>query len=114
MRYEDSLFVGTAEGSGYDSAGYAVAPAVSWTMFNKCFLSFNGSARRTNLADGKEYHYSYYVIVPLKKALYSLIPKEGERVRVVKADNSVDKILEVKGFVTYKKRFLKIWLSEPK
>ena len=62
------------------------------------------------LHDGSEYQYSYYVIAPLKKTLYPLIPKEGDRVRITKADGTIDKELEVRGFVTYKKRYIKIWL----
>ena len=70
MRYEDTLYVGKeSNDGGYDEEGYAVAPTFSWNVFGKCFLSFNSSAQRTRLSDGKEYQYSYYVITPLKKDL---------------------------------------------
>ena len=62
--------------------------------------------------DGKEYQYSFYAIAPLTKALYPLIPKSGERVIVRKADGTVFTMLEVRGSVTYKKRFLKLWGSQ--
>lgn len=76
----------------------------------KCFISFNSSAQKIRLNDGKEYAYSYYVILPLKRSYYHLIPREGDRVRIKKADGTINKEMEVKGFVTYKKRYLKLWL----
>lgn len=78
--------------------------------FSKCFISFNSSAQKIRLNDGQEYVYSYYVILPLKRSIYHLIPKEGEKVHITKADGTIDKEMEVRGFVTYKKRYLKLWL----
>jgi hypothetical protein len=76
----------------------------------KCFISFNSSAKKVRLNDGQEYIYTYYAILPLKQSIYHLIPKEGSRVRIRKADGTIDKVMEVRGFVTYQKRYLKIWL----
>lgn len=109
MKYEDSLYVARHESKSYDDKGYPIAPLSEWFAFGKCFLSFNGPAQEVHLADGKEYRYSYYVIAPLTKDKYSLIPKEGERVLVRKADDTVVYSLEVSGFVTYKRRYVKIW-----
>lgn len=47
---------------------------------------------------------------PLSKAKYPLIPKEGDKVVIMKKDGTIDKEMEVKGFVTYKQRYLKLWL----
>ena len=110
MRYEDELWVCKTDCRSYDDKGYPNDPENEWSLFGKCFLSFNSAASKVRLADGKEYQYTYYVIAPLKKDLYSLIPKEGERVQVKKADGTVEQVKEVRGFVTYKKRYLKIWL----
>lgn len=110
MTYEDTLQVLTTTEGGYDANFNPVAPTEEWVDFSKCFISFNSQAQKIRLNDGQEYVYSYYVIAPLKKELYSLIPKEGDRVKITKADGTIDKELEVKGFVTYKKSYLKIWL----
>lgn len=110
MTFEDTLQVLQITEGGYDADYNPVEPTEEWVDFSKCFISFNSAAQRTRLNDGTEYIYSYYVIAPLKKELYDILPKEGDRVRIQKADGTIDKILEVKGFVTYKKRYLKIWL----
>ena len=95
---------------GYDESYNPVPPTEEWMEFSKCFISFNSAAQKIRLNDGQEYIYSYYVIAPLKKDLYDILPKEGDRVRIQKADGTIDKIMEVRGFVTYKRRYLKIWL----
>jgi hypothetical protein len=110
MRFEDTLEVLLVDSNGYDGESNPLPPREEWTQFSKCFISFNSQAQRIRLNDGTEYIYSYYVIAPIKSSLYGIIPKEGDRVRILKADGTIDKIMEVKGFVTYKKRYLKIWL----
>ena len=110
MRFEDEFSVLKHDGPEYDANGYPIDPESQWIMFGKCFLSFNSAAAKIRLNDGKDYQYAYYLIAPLTQDTYPLIPKEGERVRIKKADGSVDKVMEVRGFVTYKKRYLKIWL----
>ena len=110
MNYEDTLSVLSITDSGFDADYNPIKPTETWNTFSKCFISFNSQAQKIRLNDGQEYIYSYYVIAPLKASLYPSIPKEGDRVRIQKADGTIDKILEVKGFVTYKKRYLKIWL----
>ncbi len=110
MTFEDNIQVLHTTQGGYDEDFNPIPPTEEWLDFSKCFISFNSQAQKIRLHDGQEYVYSYYVIAPLKKDLYPLIPKEGDRVRILKADGTIDKELEVKGFVTYKKRYLKIWL----
>ena len=111
MKYEDSLSVLNVRGASYDEYGNPVeANENGWVDFLKCFISFNSSAQKVRLNDGEEFIYSYYIICPLRKNLYDYIPKEGDRVRFVKADGTIDAEMEVKGFVTYKKRFLKVWV----
>lgn len=112
MRYEDDLWVCKQAQDEYDWRGYPQEQPVSTSHFGKCFLSFNSAAQRVVMDDGKEYQYSFYAIAPLTKALYPLIPKSGERVIVRKADGTVFTMLEVRGSVTYKKRFLKLWGSQ--
>lgn len=94
----------------YDRQGYPIEPTEEWVDFSRCFISFNSAATKVRLNDGREYIYSYYCIIPLKKDIYHLIPREGEYVHIHKADDTIDAELQVKGFVTYKKRYLKIWL----
>lgn len=110
MTFEDILKILTLSGGGYDENNDPIESKEEWKDFSKCFISFNSSAQKITLHDGSEYQYSYYVIAPLKESLYPLIPKEGDHVRIIKADGTIDKELEVRGFVTYKKRYLKIWL----
>ena len=85
-------------------------PRTEYFPLSKCFISFNSQAQKVRTNDGRDYIYSYYVFVPLKKSTYHLIPHEGEMVRIKKADGTIDATLEVKGFVTYKRRYLKLWL----
>ncbi len=110
MTFSDELKVLQISGGGYDEDYNPIEPTEEWMDFAKCFISFNSSAQKVRLHDGSEYIYSYYVIAPLKASIYASIPKEGSRVRIIKADGTIDAVLEVKGFVTYKKRYLKIWL----
>ncbi len=112
MTFEDILKVNPMGESRYDEDNNPITDdsEEAWLEFSKCFISFNTSAQKITLHDGKEYQYSYYVIAPLKKSIYDIIPKEGDMVRITKADGTVDKVMEVRGFVTYKKRYLKIWL----
>lgn len=98
-------------GDGYDEAGNVLeATATRWLDFGKCIIYPNTSASKVTLADGRQYAYSYELVATLKKSKYPLIPKEGDKVWITKADNTINKRMEVKGFATYKKRFLKIWL----
>lgn len=110
MTFEDTLQVLKVTEGGYDEDFNPVKPTEEWLDFSKCFISFNTSAQKVRLNDGQEYVYSYYVIAPLNKKSYPVIPKEGDRVRIVKKDGTIDKVMEVKGFVTYKRRYMKIWL----
>lgn len=97
----------------YDDEGNPVEPARTWVVFGKeknAIIFPNSRASKMSLADGKEFIYSYEVIVKLKKALYPLLPQEGTRVWLHKSDDTINKDMEVKGFLTLKKRYLKLWL----
>lgn len=111
MVFEDVLMVLKVGVTQFDDNNDPIVEEEEeWKDFSKCFLSFNSSAQKIRLNDGSEYVYSYYVIAPLEKSLYDIIPKEGDQVRIIKKDGTVDKVMEVRGFVTYKQRYLKIWL----
>lgn len=111
MNFEDILKVKPITDGGYDEEGNPIeATEGDWQLFGKCALLPNTSARLVSLADGQQYAYSYELYAPLNKAKYSLIPKEGDKVWITKKDGTIDKEMEVKGFVTYKKRYLRIWL----
>ena len=94
----------------FDEDWNPIEPYAEFFNFSKCFISFNSAAQHIRANDGSQYVYSYYVIAPLKKSIYHLIPVEGSKVRIRKADGTIDKVMEVRGFVTYNKRYLKIWL----
>lgn len=97
--------------SGFDEEGNPLTPeAFIFIDFGKCVILPNTKASVITLADGKKYTYMYEIYAPLNKIKYPLIPKEGDKVYITKKDGTIDKEMEVKGFVTYKKRYLKIWL----
>lgn len=97
--------------SGFDEEGNPITPdAFIFIDFGKCVILPNTKASVITLADGQQYVYSHEIYAPLSKAKYPLIPKEGEKVWITKKDGTIDKEMEVKGFVTLKKRYLKIWL----
>lgn len=112
MNFEDTLRVRTASTEGvYDDDGNPIEPTEGeWVDFGKCVILPNSRASIIGLADGQQYVYTYEVYAPLSKAKYPLIPKEGDKVVIKKKDGTIDKEMEVKGFVTYKKRYLKLWL----
>jgi len=110
MRLDDDLYVLQISDQTFDEGGNPIAPTEEWSEFGKCVIFPNSSAATTRLNDGTEYIYAFEVVAKLKKDLYPLIPKEGSRVRIVKSDGTIDQTLTVKGFVTLKKRYLKIWL----
>lgn len=97
----------------YDEKGNPLEPLQEWVVFGKqknAVIFPNSRANKVSLADGQDFIYSYEVIVKLKKTLYHLLPKEGDRIWLQKADGTVDKEMEVKGFVTLKQKYLKLWL----
>lgn len=97
--------------SGFDEEGNPITPdAFIFIDFGKCVILPNTKASVITLADGQQYVYSHEIYAPLSKAKYPLIPKEGEKVWITKKDGTIDKEMEVKGFVTLKKRYLRIWL----
>jgi hypothetical protein len=96
---------------GFDENGNAIeVKDLRFLDFGKCIILPNTSARSVTLLDGKQYVYSYELIAPLSKRKYYLLPKEGDKVWITKKDSTIDRQMEVKGFVTYKKRYLKLWL----
>ena len=97
--------------SGFDEEGNPLTTdAFIFIDFGKCVILPNTKASVITLADGQKYTYMYEIYAPLNKAKYPLIPKEGEKVWITKKDGTIDKEMEVKGFVTLKKRYLRIWL----
>ena len=97
--------------SGFDEEGNPLTPdAFIFIDFGKCVILPNTKASVITLADGQKYTYMYEIYAPLNKAKYPLIPKEGDKVYITKKDGTIDKEMEAKGFVTYKKRYLRIWL----
>ena len=96
--------------SGFDEEGNPLTPdAFIFIDFGKCVILPNTKASVITLADGQKYTYMYEKYTPLNKTKYPLIAKEGDKKKKKKKDGTIDKEMEVKGFVTYKKRYLKIW-----
>lgn len=98
-------------GSGYDEDGNPIeATAARFIDFGKCLIFPNTSAKLVGLNDGQQYAYSYEIIAPLSKRKYNMLPHEGDMVMITKKDGTINKEMEVKGFTTYKRRYLKLWL----
>lgn len=94
-----------------DENGDSLQPIeLRYIDFGKCVLIPNSKASSITLNDGQRYIYSYEVIVPLNKKRYQILPKEGDKVQITKKDGTIEREMEVKGFVTYKSRYLKLWL----
>lgn len=97
--------------SGFDEEGNPLTPeAFIFIDFGKCVILPNTKASVITLVDGQKYTYMYEIYAPLNKTNYPLIPREGDKVYITKKDGTIDKKMEVKGFVTLKKRYLRIWL----
>lgn len=95
----------------FDDNGDSLQPStIRYIDFGKCILLPNTKARSITLFDGQRYVYSYEVIAPLSKRGYLLIPREGDKVWITKKDGTIDREMEVKGFVTLKRRYIKLWL----
>lgn len=94
----------------FDKDMNPIQPSNVYLNFGKCFISFNSAGQLVTLNDGKEYQYTYYVICPLTKKRYNMIPREGDFVRIIKADGTIDREMIVRGFVTMKNKYLKLWL----
>ena len=95
----------------YDEDGNPVSVTDSfWIDFGKCIILPNQQAKTITLVNGGVYTYSYEVYLPLNKKKYPLIPREGDVVKIYKKDGTIESEKEVKGFVTLKKRYLKLWL----
>ena len=98
-------------GSGYDAQGNPIeATATRFLDFGKCLIFPNTKASLITLNDGSKYQYAYEVIAPLSKQKYKMLPIEGDKVKITKKDGTIEKEMEVKGFVTLKRRYLKLWL----
>ena len=113
MNFTDTLKVQTSLSGGYDEDGNPIESISQWILFGKeknSIIFPNEKAAKVSLNDGNEYVYSYVIIAKLKKDLIPLIPKEGQKVYIHKSDGTIDKEMEVKGFVTLKNRYLKIWV----
>ncbi len=97
----------------YDEKGNPLEPMQEWVAFGKqknAAIFPNSRANKIILADGQDFIYSYEVVAKLKRSLYHLLPKEGDHIWIAKADGTIDKEMEVKGFVTLKQRYLRLWL----
>ena len=77
-----------------------------WIDLGKCFITPNSSASRTRGNDGKDYIYSYEIIMRKPK---TYIPKENDIIHIAKKDRTIDKECRVNGFVTLR-NWMKIWV----
>lgn len=112
MNFSDKLKVLTITDGGYDENLNPLPPQKEWKIFGKCIIMPNDAAQKVTLADGSEYLYQYVIYAPLKSLHYKegLIPKENDKIHFIKDDKTIDKEATVRGFLTLRKRYLKLWV----
>lgn len=112
MRFGDKLDVLVVTKGEMDENLNPGRPTEEWKFFGKCAIMPNTAAQSVSLADGKEYIYQYEIYAPLNSKHYqeNLIPKENSRIHFVKEDGTIDKEAFVRGFLTLRKRYLKLWV----
>ena len=113
MQFTDTLKIQSILQNEYDDEGNPVEGELSFVSFGReknAIILPNDIAAKVRLNDGSEYTYSYQIIVKLKKELIPLIPIEGHKVYIHKNDGTIEGVKEVKGFVTLKSKYLKIWV----
>lgn len=77
-----------------------------WVNLGKCLIMPNNAASKMKGNDGKEYIYSYEIVMRKPK---SNLPKENDRIHIMKKDGTIDTICQVKGFVTLR-NWMKLWV----
>ena len=79
-----------------------------WVDLGKCLIMPNTSAAKVKGNDGKEYIYSYEIILR-KPRNVGYLPKENATIRIKKKDGSIEKTCKVSGFVTLR-NWIKVWV----
>jgi len=103
MRLDDKLYL-ISTSSGYDEDMNPIETTAE-TFIGKCKILPNERAAKTRGNDGLEYIYSFVIFVKNPLAIIH----EGEKVRFVKNDGTIDKTMTVSGFVTLRK-WEKLWV----
>lgn len=104
MNLSDKIELGVSETSIDENLNEV--SQLNWIDLGKCLITPNSSASRTIGNDGKEYIYSYEIIMRKPK---TNIPKENDMIHFVKKDGTIDKTCRVSGFVTLR-NWMKIWV----
>lgn len=84
---------------------------IDWIDLGKCMIMPNTAAKITRGNDGKEYLYSYEIMMKIPKDLFGhkIVPKEGDDIHIIKGDGTIDKTCKVVGFVTLR-NWVKLWV----
>lgn len=101
MWYNDKieLYVVSSE-AGHDENFNPVIPKKNLIDLGRCKIHGNPTARKVQSADGKDYVYSYQVVI---ETIPSIFPKLGDKVRITKSDGSISGLeMTVVGFGTMK------------
>ena len=104
MKLSDSIELKTVV-SGFNE-NLDEIESIEWIKLGKCIINPNTAAKLTIGNDGKEYLYSYEIMMKKPKGIF---PKEGDEIHIVKQDGTIDKVCKVSGFVTLK-TWLKLWV----
>lgn len=105
MRFNDKIYlqrITTEKNENLDTI-----EVVSWSDPWKCNVLPNTKSQTVHGNDGVDYVYAFEIMLRKPQDLY---PKEGDMVRIVKKDGSVDATKRVLGHVILKGFLLKLWV----
>lgn len=106
MQFSDTIKY--LSSSKYIDKSLDVVENSEWLDLGRCVIMPNSAANKVKGNDSEPRVYSYEIIMRKPKVH---IPKEDEWVHITKKDGTIDTDAQVIGFVTYKGRFLKLWVS---
>lgn len=101
MWYNDKIELYVKQsGGGHDADFNPIKPVTKPVDLGKCKIHGNPTAKKIQSADGKDYVYSYQVVIETIPAIF---PKQGDKVRISKADGTISDLeMTVNGFGTMK------------
>lgn len=100
MWHDDKIELLVRTGGGHDDDFNPVKADENWIDLGACKIHGNQAARTIPSVDGKDDVYTYQVVLT---SILSVVPKFGDRVRIMKADGTMVE-MKVKGFGVVKRK----------
>ena len=102
MWHNDKIELLVKTGVGHDEDFNPVKMDERWIDLGICKIHGNKTAKKIQAADGKDYVYTYQVVIT---SVLSVIPILGDRVRITKSDGTISNVeMKVEGFGTVKRK----------